>query len=298
MQELWLLGQPPLQDYLDFVKKYAVEGAAGDPRALCDEWRRANDLYYDLERTEAGLADKAECRDLDPALNDLAEAVLADARFRQAFDTLPVRIAMVRLDRLVVSQKHVTRPFVDSLKARLGPRLDAEALFHFCLPLDRDEAPVRVTRAGSRRYLFTSESTDIRFHEAAILRPDQLAGYESFGSISAVVGIVVGFSSNFLSVISAENRFLLQNGYHRACALLELGVTHAPAVIETVTRTDELAVATSGSVTERPAFYFRATRPPLLKDFADPRIAKLIPVRRSRKTIEVSFEVREYEATD
>ena len=52
--ELWLLGQPPLRDYLDFVRDSVVGGDAMDPRALCDEWRVANDRYYELERSEAG----------------------------------------------------------------------------------------------------------------------------------------------------------------------------------------------------------------------------------------------------
>src|SRR5687768_10539888 len=58
---LWLLGQPHLGDYLDFVKHKVVGGRDMDPAALADEWRDANDLYYDLEQREAGIADAAEC---------------------------------------------------------------------------------------------------------------------------------------------------------------------------------------------------------------------------------------------
>ena len=60
-----------------------------------------------------------------------------------------------------------------------------------------------------------------------------------------------------------------------------------------MTRRDELAVVGPQRVVDAPAFYFKSARPPLLKDFFDPRIRKPLRVRRTRKVIEVSFEVRE-----
>jgi hypothetical protein len=119
-------------------------------------------------------------------------------------------------------------------------------------------------------------------------------GFESFGPIGAVVGLVVGFGSNFLSVIRSDGRMLLHNGYHRAYALRAAGFTHAPAVVQTVTRLDELALVAAQKVLDEPAFYFAAKRPPLLKDFFDPRLSKVLPVRHRERLIEVSFEYDEY----
>ena len=133
---------------------------------------------------------------------------------------------------------------------------------------------MQIERVGSRRYVFRSDSTDFRFHEAALLRPEQLLDYEAFGPLAGIVGLVVGFGSNFLNVIRVEKRLILHNGYHRACALRKLGITHAPCVIQTVTRFDELDLAAK-DVVEDPDFYFRPARPPLLKDFFDPRIRKV-----------------------
>ena len=62
-----------------------------------------------------------------------------------------------------------------------------------------------------------------------------------------------------------------------------------------VTRRDELAVAATQKVVDEPAFYFKAARPPLIKDFFDPRIRKVFPVRRMEKMIEVNFEIKEYD---
>ena len=91
---------------------------------------------------------------------------------------------------------------------------------------------------------------------------------------------------------------VLHNGYHRAVAMRAAGITHAPCIVQTVTRKDELEVSAAPAVVEDPAFYFRARRPPLLKDFFDPRIVTTLSARPLQKLIEVSFEVREHNANE
>jgi hypothetical protein len=203
---------------------------------------------------------------------------------------------MVELDRLVVCQNHVTQTFVEELKLKLGPGPDPQSLFRFCLPVGEYSAPVQIRSVDSKRFVFQSESTDFRFHEALLLRPEQIQNYNTFGEVASVLGLVVGFSSNFLNAICDDdsNRLLLHNGYHRACALRELGITHAPCVIQTVTRRDELDIIAKPIVARDPGYFFNAPRPPLLKDFWNPRISKLLQIKRVRRTIELSFEIRDY----
>jgi hypothetical protein len=133
-EEMWLLGQPLLRHYLDFVRDVVVDGTTADPAALTDEWRTANDYYHELEQYEAGIADKVECRDMDPALAPLAAEVAADPRYGRTFDIVPTSFGMVELDRLVVCQKNVSRNFSKALASRLGPAPDPVTLFRFCLP--------------------------------------------------------------------------------------------------------------------------------------------------------------------
>jgi hypothetical protein len=293
--ELWLLGQPPLRDYLDFVHESVEGGAELDPREICEAWRAANDHYYELETREAGIADAAECLELPDAMRPLAAELAARPEFRASCDCLPVGFGMVELDRLVVCQPHVTLPFVEELRARLTPAPDPAGLFRYGQPRPRRDPPVKVRRLGERRFQFVSDSTDFRFHKPALLGPDQIVGHASFGPVGAVVGLMVGFGSNFLGVIRSDSRMLLRNGYHRACALRAAGFTHVPAVIQTVTRRDELALVAPQPVVDEPGFYFAAKRPPLVKDFFDPKIAKVLPVRPMEKLIEVSFEYEEYD---
>lgn len=292
--EICLLGQPPLGRYLDFVHDRVVGGESADRRALIDEWRRVNDYYGELEKSEAGIADEIGVFDLEPGLKPLVAEAMADPRYRRTFDSFPASFAWVELDRLVIYQTHVTQQFVESLKSRLSPAPDPATLFRFCLPPERPAVPIEIRRVGDERYVFSCESTDFRFLDAALLRPDQICGYDSAGPISGVVGLVLGFGPNFLTAIRHEKRLVLHNGYHRACALRALGITHAPCIIQTVTRRDELDVAAKRSVAEDPAFYFVAKRPPLLKDFFNPRIRKVLRVHKTLTTIEVNFKVQEH----
>lgn len=292
--EIWLLGQPPLERYLDFIGDTVIGAANLDRKALTDEWRTANDYYDELEQTEAGYAEQTPHQELNPLMDALAAKVKIDSRYLHTFDTLPTTIGMVELARLVVYQTHVTGNFIESLKARLGCAPDPQTLFNFCLPLTHPDAPVQIQQVGAKRYVFRSGSTDFRFQKSTLLRPEQIQDFETFGPIAGVVGVAVGFGSNFLNVIRGENRLLLHNGYHRACALLALGITHAPCVIQDVTRLDELEITIKREVAQNSAFYFKSARPPVLKDFFDPRIRKVLPTRNMQRMVEVNFEVREY----
>jgi hypothetical protein len=299
-EETWLLGQAPLRKYLDFVQDFAIESLVAKRSQLVKEWGVAEAYYEELEEREANLADQVACSDTGPALVPLVEEVKRSTRYTSTFDSLPTQIAMVELSKLVVCQNHVTRTFVESLKARLGPDPDPASLLRFCLPLDDGRAPVKIREVGSKRFVFSSNSTDFRFHESVLLTPQQLAGYASFGEVAGVVGLVVGFSSNFLNAIRDDDsgRLLLHNGYHRACALLELGVTHAPCVVQTVSSRDELDIVAKSVVANDPGYFFNSPRPPMLKDFVDPRIRKVLPVKKVSRMIEVNFEVRDYFVED
>lgn len=293
-REVCLLGQPPLQRYLDFVKTRVAGGDKLSPKALADKWRTANDYYHELEIREAGLADSAEHRPLSISQQKLTQKVRADARFRKTFDSMPTEFAWVELDKLVIFQTHVDEQHIETLTKRIRPQSSFRELMDFCFPLTVSDAEVSMQRVGQRRYVFSSESTDFRFQNPMLLKPAQLNDIESSGPIVGIAGLAVGFGSNLFSVIRSGSRMLLHNGYHRACAMRAAGLTHAPCIVQTVTRQDEFDVVAKAEVAERTEFYFRTQRPPLLKDFFDPRIRRVYPVRRTKRVIEVNFDVREF----
>ncbi|GFE79587.1 hypothetical protein GCM10011487_15870 [Steroidobacter agaridevorans] len=291
-EELWLLGQPPLWKYLDFAEHSTTTGAQLDRSELAEEWRIANDYYQELERTQAGIANSGAHRELEAEFAPQAAQVRAHPHYRRAFDTLPTSIMQVELDKLIVTQTHVTRTFVERLVARIGSAPELQTLFRLCLPLETPTPSVQICSLGSHRYVFRCESTDLRFHETTVLRPQQLVGYHSFGTVAAVLGIVVGFGCDFFNGVRVGNRIVLHNGYHRAVALRTLGLTHAPCIVQTATRVDEIQAAVKGRAAENPEFYFESARPPLLQDFFDARLRKILPLRAQTQLVEVKMEIK------
>lgn len=295
---IWLLGIPTLDDYLSFVKRRVIGGDKIPPRALVDEWRVANDLMYEIEQKEAGEADRVQTKPLGKELEKLAAELSETAHFKAMFDTMPARIEMVELDRLIVCQTEIADVYSEEIGTSLGRNPSLEALFRFCMSLDRVLPPVQVKRISSELYHFVSPATDLRAHDVALLRPSDLTSVNSVGPVAAALGLIVGFTPNFLSAIRSDKRLLLHNGYHRAYALRSLGITHAPCVVETVTRTNELDIIANSNVSSDPAFYFRAARPPLLRDFFNPKLRKELIVRQMETIVEVKFTMTELTSTE
>lgn len=295
---VWLLGIPELDDYLSFVKRRVVGGDKIPPRTLVDEWRAANDLMYDLEQAEGGDVDKITTRPLDKPVAALAAELSETPYFKAMFDTMPVKFEMVELDRLIVCQTEIADIYSGSVADTLGPNPSPEALFRFCMSLDRVLPPVRIKRIDAEHYQFVSPSTDLRAHDVALLQPSDLTSANSIGPVAAALGLIVGFTPNFMSVIRSGKRLLLHNGYHRAYALRSLGITHAPCVVETVTRTNELSIIANSNVSSDPGFFFAARRPPLLRDFFNPKLRKELLVRPMETVIEVKFTMSDFTSVE
>ena len=289
----YLLARSSLDDYQGFMADYAADGAGADRRRLVAEWKAAADRMQELRAAAPDRADGAEIDPLPPALRPLVAHVEADPVFRRAFSDAEYEIAVVDLDAVVVSQKLVSLEHVRRLRAQLGPNPSSEALFRFCLPFDRRPPDHRASRIGDDEFAFVSGSSDLRFLEAVMLRPDQLTGYQAAGPVAGIVALVVGFGSNYLNVLSINGRLILNNGNHRACALWDAGVRRVPCVVQTLTHPDEIDVHAPRAVKRNPDFYLTEPRPPLLGDYFDPVLSRRVNVALTRKQVRVGYSVEE-----
>jgi hypothetical protein len=301
---VFLVGHVPLDQYLDFLESDAVGVSRADRAALAADWRAADDRRQALEEAERRWLETPPLHaqvdhrvaPLPPEMQPFAGGLTGHPVFRRAFGTVPARVAMVELDALVVYQRTINLEHVRRLSERLGAAPAPRELFDFCLPAHHspgDLPPHRLRKVDDEEFLFTCESNDLRFLEAAALRPEQLEGYDAPGPVAGVVALVVGFGSNFLNVISAEGKLVLNNGNHRAYALRELGVTHAPCVVQDVTRREELKVVGGGRLRRDPDRYLRPPRPPMLKDFFDPLLSRRVRLVKKTRHVRVRFTVEE-----
>lgn len=279
---LWLLGQPGLDELLQQVADEAVGGAALSRATLVQRWRFANDRYHQFELS-------GDETPVSPEPERLAgEPLSTDPRHRAAFAAAPTEVAVVALDRLIVS-----RPFLTGGLEAPNPATPA-ALAAFTLPADTMIRPARVTRLASGRYLFASNGLTLVEREPAPIDPNLLAGAlaADAGPLAGALAIPVGAASPLMRVVRSEQRNLLIDGHRRVFALLAAGISHAPCLVHHVTRTDELALVAGDDVSDRAAFFFRAKRPPLMRDFLDPGLTLRLPVVRHETVIEIEIKIR------
>src|SRR5216117_4617056 len=97
-----------------------------------------------------------------------------------------------------------------------------------------------------------SPSNDLRFLGTMPMESNHIKDYAPPGNLVGVVGIAVGFGSNFLNAVCAENRIILNNGSHRAYALRDMGFTHVPCVVQHVSTRDELDLVAPAPVRRDP----------------------------------------------
>jgi len=291
-----LIGRPPLSEYLGFVASQTREGSLSDYGSLASEWRLANDRVRELERLEAGIADDAAIQPPADSLAPQVERLLGDPAYQRSFSIVPARIGLVELDKLVVFQKHINLQYVDYLCSLLGERPGEDAVFRFCLGGNHATPPTVQSRVSQNSFMFVSPSTDFRMLEVKVFAASELPNYSAAGPVTGVVGLVVGYGSNYFNVIRCEGRFVLNNGSHRAYTLRKLGVTHVPCVIQEISRREELEVIAGGDVAEHPDLYFGVPRAPMFPDFFDPRLCKHVDVCRQVRQMKITIGVETVDA--
>ncbi|MBO0798052.1 MAG: hypothetical protein J2P31_04445 [Blastocatellia bacterium] len=289
-ETLYLIGRPTLKQFHRFVRHHAVNPESeGD---LTEEWNTASDYILSLEKEEAGLADDHVITRLGPEYEPLLIEFLKDPLIQGGFNTVPTEVALIDLNRLVVYQKHIDLTYIRQLRKRLSSAPSREEIFRTCLPYDHPQAPVKWLKQGDK-YIFMSPSNDLRFLGTMPLRPNNIVDYLPPGDLVSAIGLALGFGSNFLNAAYFNKRLILQNGSHRAYALREIGVTHVPCIIEHVSSEEELGVVMSSEVRDNPDLYLRHPRPPMLRDYFNPRLRKVMSVHRQLRQITVKFKVEE-----
>lgn len=290
---VFLLGRPPISELIGFVRTMALDGQNVDQGALATEWRAANNHLKGVEKNEAGVADNPPQQPLPASMQPFADQVAADSAFQQAYQSVPTRFALLELDRLVVHQKFINLGFVGALKASLPATLSEEDVARLAFGVGRADPMVRFMQQGSNLYAAICPSNDFRFLEAKVIPPTQVQGLSSSGRPHKCIVLTVGFGSNYLSAIEVEGRLLLHNGSHRAYALRDLGVTHAPFVVQQVSQREELELVIGGDVQANPDRYLKEPRPPMLKDYFDAELRKVVPVPRKNRLVRVQYVVEQ-----
>jgi hypothetical protein len=286
---VYLRGRPSVRDYISFARRYKINGKVADREPLMREWQEAYEHIRELEHTEKGFADDPELGALPESMAELAERGLDGNALELMWSGLAYRWRMVELDRLVVYQRFINRRFVSHARASLPETLSPEDIVRVALGRAWGAPPVNITRSDEYTFLCVSSSNDIRVLEIETVDPTAIRDYRPPGVASSVIAISIGFSPNVLSALRIRNRLVLINGSHRAYALREMGITHAPCVVLDVSQEHEFDLKVPDPVKENSELYLRHPRPPLFKDYFDPRLMTLMQVPRTNNLVQLQI---------
>lgn len=292
---VFLVGRPPINEFLGFVAASEVAGVSVKHGALVNEWRAANQHVERLMKEEAGLSDGAQVDPLPEAMREVELEARRSDEFVRAYQNFPVEVGLVELDKLVVYQKHINLAYVANLRALLGDQPSDTKIARVALGLDRNDPGVAVSQIGPNAYSFMSSSNDFRFLAPRMYQPADVKNDFSTGPVSHVLGLALGYSANCLSAISIGGRLILFNGSHRAYSLRGMGMTRAPCVVLKVGNRDELELLGIAEVSQHPDRYLDSPRPPLLKDYFDGALRKVVKIARKNRVVRLQFV---YDQTD
>jgi hypothetical protein len=153
---------------------------------------------------------------------------------------------------------------------------------------------LRVTRLSDRLFAFASPSTNLRFLETARLEPTVVEGHCPGGSVAAVIGVFVGFGVNFFSAVQIHRRLILLNGTHRMYALRRMGIRHVPCLVRHAVASHDLELACAADVERQASVYLHAPRPPLFKDYFNPKLHKRFLSQRSDLVLQLQLNTQHW----
>jgi hypothetical protein len=289
------MGATRLGEFLQFVRQRAIGGRERDECEVADLWRAAAKHYQLLQTIQADAAQKPKVLPIPSAMQGHIQRLTALTSFSATFSTVPIAFGMVPLAQLVCSQFDMTVSTLEALKKRIPKKLTPSKLAELCLPLAPAHGQCVLGRETSGEYVFHSDSHDLRSFTAQLVPVSDIAGYHPRGHAQAAIVIGVGFSTNVLNVVRYADRLVLNNGYHRALALLAQGYTHAPCVIQVCSHGDDVGQCAMREINQNYNLYFTQARPPLVRDYLEPLLTSqwaVNPVRR-QVTIKLTHESRD-----
>ncbi len=293
--ELHLMGATRLGEFLQFVRQRAIGGRERDECDVADLWRAAANHYKLLQTTQADAAQKPKVLPIPKAMQGHIDRLTALKGFSATFSTVPIAFGMVPLQQLVCSQFDITVSTLNTLIKHIPKKLSSTQLAELCLPLEPAHGQCVLGREASGEYIFHSNSHDLRSFPAQLVPVSAITGYHPRGYAQAAIVIGVGFSTNVLNVVRYADRLVLNNGYHRALALLTQGYTHAPCVIQVCGYGEDVGHCAMREINQNYSLYFTQARPPLLRDYLEPLLTSqwaMDPVRR-QITVKINHESRD-----
>jgi hypothetical protein len=264
---------------------------------LAREWQAASRYIRELETRDNAAADVGELTNLPVTIASAAEEALRRPDAQRNYGVLTPRWSLVNLEKVTIWQWDVNLTFARRIAASLPPNPSDRQLLELSLGQTAAEPPLSVTTINGCRYSFSSPSTDLRVIGVTTLQPRHVTGFQPYGRTCVVLGVFVGYGTNYMTAVHMKNRLVLTNGTHRAHALYARGIRNAPCVVLSISHPEEIDFLDMADSSERLNWHFSTARPPLLRDYFDHRLVKEFAGKPCDQQIHVKLEIERLKIT-
>jgi hypothetical protein len=286
---LYLYGAMSQAQVTNIVRAQCVPDEIANLEHIISGWRKAANLFREIESKETRAADNIEPLEIDKKYASKLESIRRDALFRNSFSVYPSELKIVALDTIVATQRQVSLPYIDMLTSRISKHPSLDELIDFCISPKQKVPDIQSLQNAENTFTFSSPSVDFRFlgGYSKLLTNDDL-NYSLGGGlpVSALI-LFVGYGAGSINVLRANNRLILNNGFHRVYALRKLGVTEIPVVVQDIGNPDlEMAPSILGLTRD---YLTKHSRPVMVKDFFVPDLTTTLRLKGTMRAVRVQW---------
>jgi len=286
---LFLYGAIPQVAITSIVRTQCIPEEIQNLPSVVSGWRKAANLFREIESKEQGIADNNLPEEMQS--NSKLEKIQNDALFKNSFSIYPSEFKIVEIDKLIATQRHVSLPYIEQLANRISKNPSIDELIDFCLSPKQDVPLPQSYQNAENLMTFSSPSVDFRFLGGFTkkLTPDDIQYCLGGGLPIEAIILFVGYGAGSVNVLRANNRLILNNGFHRVYTLRKLGIKKIPVVVQNIGNPDlEMAPAILGLTKD---YLLRHPRPVLVKDFFIDELTTVLRMKNTVRSVRLQWGV-------
>lgn len=299
--KLCLYGAMTQPEMISYIRAQCIASEADKLEEITKNWRNATSHFQEVIRSEAGLCDTVEIRDIElgdiePSLSRRLDEVSNDELFRYTFSYLPFEFKMVEVDKMIACQRSIDLDYVETLKKEFPSDPSKSDLVEICLAPKKRIDQLYPLQVGQNAFVFSAASSDFRFlggYPKPLTDDDRKACLGGGSPVAALV-LLVGYGAAQVNVYSVGKRIILNNGFHRVYALRDIGMRYVPAVVQNITNPElEFPPAILGLPKE---YLLNSSRPALVKDFFDEKLVRKLKIKARMRTVKIAWGAEQTDA--
>jgi len=271
----------------NMVKEFCIEEEKKNIDTILQEWLIAVQALRQVEQQDAGVSNNAVTHDLpdNPKLNQIQDNSL----FKNTFSKLPYEFKYIDIENLIAYQRQVSLEHVANLEKKIPDKPTEDELIDICIPPEVDMPIPKTMKTAQNAWTFTSPAQDFRF-VGAFLKEKITDDDIKYTDVSAVpshaITLFVGYGGPTINVIQANNRLILNNGFHRVYTFYKKGITRIPVVVQKVGNVD---IDFPPHLVPQTNYLLKHPRPVVVKDFFNSNLVRVFKQKRLTRTVTITF---------